>query len=341
MIRVLTEKAGFSPEDAQVIAYASQYTDGAVEHFPMQIQNLPELDFRDRVDGEWFDPICTAHRGIQYFSGIFKDVQRKVYIPFHFLPSDAYEGQGRYNYRCVPDGNLARGLVREAAGGVRAAEGEERTRKLIRLGIALHTCADTWFHQRFSGRWNGRDNDVERIAIRRDGRYEILPFFDHLKLNLVRDVGHAEALYFPDQTHLEWKYEHDASGIEYTRDNTALFLEAAQSIYEILCDADGRLGNWKSLVNKLKECFSLSTDSLKEKFRKYRETFPGIAFEYHEDEWRSEALKGESFDWLHFEEKDFETQRYEFNGDLEWFYFHMAAYDQRRFAIGNIRRDLL
>lgn len=341
LIKVLTQKSGFSPEDAQVIAYASQYADDAVEHLPFRIKNLPDIGFKKRVKGEYFDPICTAHRGIQYITGLFKDVQRKVYIPFHFLPSLKYEGQGRYNYCCVPDGDLAQVLIQQAADKMNTARREKRTRKLIQLGLALHTYADNWSHQRFSGRRSAKDNDVERIHIFKDDKYEPLPFFDQLKLNIIPDVGHAETLNYPDQSHLKWKYEHDASGFEYARDNTAIFLEAARTIFNALCEVNNQPGNWKALVNKLKACFSVPSDSIKEKFQKYQELFPEITFDYDEDEWRNQALKGDSFDWINFEEEDYSSQTYEFNGDMKWFYFHMAAYEQRYFAIRNIRKDLL
>ncbi|MEJ2658119.1 MAG: hypothetical protein P8012_13150 [Desulfobacterales bacterium] len=341
LIKVLTQKSGFSPEDAQIIAYASQYTDDAVEYLPLRIKNLPDLDFKKRVDGEYFDPICTAHRGIEYITGIFKDVQRKVYISFHFLPSLKYEGAGRYNYCCVPDGSLARLLIQQASDKINTVKKEKRTRKLIQLGIALHTYADNWSHQRFSGRRSARDNDVERIHIFKGNDFEPLPFFDQLKLNILPDVGHAETFNLPDLSHLRWKYEHDESGFEYVRDNMTIFLEAAFAIFKVLCGANKQSDNWKSLVNKIKECFSIPSDSIKRKFQKYTELFPEITFNYSEDDWRNQALKGESFDWINFEKEDYKAQTYKFNGDMKWFYFHMAAYDQRLFAIKNIREDLL
>jgi hypothetical protein len=341
LIKVLAQYSGFSADDSQVVAYASQYTDDAVEYLPLHVKNLPDLNFKKRVNGEYFDPICTAHRGIQYITGLFKDVQRKVYIPFHFLPSLQYAGEGRYNYCCAPDGNLARLLIQQAADKMKKAKGRRRTRVLIELGLALHTYADNWSHQRFSGRRSARDNDVERIHLLKDGDYEPLPFFDQLKLNIIPDVGHAEALYFPDQSHLQWKYEHDASGFEYLRDNTSILLEAARTIFAHLCAITEKSGNWKSLVNKIKECFTVPSDSIKKKFQKYRELFQDVGFDYDEDTWRNQALKGESFDWINFEKEDYANQTYEFNGDMKWFYFHMAAYEQRRFAIQNIREDLL
>ena len=342
LIKILAQESGFSPPDAQIIAYASQYADDAVEHLPLRIRNLPPgLDFRPRINGEYFDPICTAHRGIQYITGLLKDVQRKVYISFHFLPSAKYEGGGNYTYVCVPNGSLALELLHAAAANLKKAEDGDRTQALIQLGIALHTYADSWSHQCFSGRRSARDNDIERIHLFRDGGYEALPFLDQLKLNILPDIGHAEALHFPDQSQLRWKYEHDASAIEYSRDNTEIFLGAAHAIYTFLCEVNEKSGNWKSLVSRIRQGLSLPSDKVKDKYSLYKELFPEVELAYSEKEWRRQALRGDSFEWISFDKDDYSSQFYEFNGDMKWFYFHIAAYHQRLFAMSSIKGDLL
>ncbi len=341
LIKVLSQKSGFSADDAQVIAYASQYTDDAVEHQPIRIKNLPDIHLKRRIKGEHFDPICTAHRGIQYLTGLLKDVQKKVYIPFHFLPANQYEGEGDYEYCCVPNGNLPQFLLREAIEQVKKSSKKSRLQALIQLGVTLHTFADGWSHQSFSGRRNSRDNDIERIQLLQDGEYELLPIFDQLKLNIFPDVGHAEALTFPDQSHLHWKYEHDASALTYTRNNTDIFLDAAHTIFNVLCEVNDESVSWKSLINKITECLTLPSDSMKDKFQKYCTVFPEITFIYDENDWRNQALRGESFDWSNFEKEDYKSQTYKFNGDMKWFYFHIAAYKQRIFVLKNIKKNLL
>lgn len=59
MIRVLSEKAGIKPEEAQIIAYASQYVDDAVEHQEVMIKNAPQLNYQRLKQDGHFDPICT------------------------------------------------------------------------------------------------------------------------------------------------------------------------------------------------------------------------------------------------------------------------------------------
>ena len=175
-IKVLALAAGFPEAEADIIAYASQYVDDATEHKPIKIDGVPSLA-APLMTSDGFDPTCTAHAGIQYLTAMERDVQRKVYIPFHFLPAEPYEAGVLYDYRVVPSGAIARRLLDEGLAALRSASGkQERRRALIKTGIALHSFADTWSHQRFSGRHSSRDNDVERIGLMLNGKWEPLPF---------------------------------------------------------------------------------------------------------------------------------------------------------------------
>lgn len=341
MIKLLSEKAGFKHDEAQVIAYASQYVDDAVEHKEIMIDGLPQLDYPRIRQDSYFDPVCTAHRGIQYITGINKDIQRKVYISFHFIPSIQYDGSGRYDYRVAPNSKFAKDIVLMAVKELKEVEGNERTQKLIKLGIALHSFADTWSHQRFSGRHSSKDNNIERINLFEDGEWKSLSHLQQFKLNIIPDVGHSEAWYYPDFSHLKWKYEHDYTGIEYERNNIDISLEAAETIFRILCEVTGEKRNWKEYVEKIKECLSLQTDSIKKKFTNYKRLFPEIDFSYDEEDWRNQSLKGESFNWIDFDKRDYSQLRYRFNNDLKWFYFHIEALKQWQYVMGNIRGDLI
>ncbi|MBI4691529.1 MAG: hypothetical protein HY754_14885 [Nitrospirae bacterium] len=341
MIKVLAEKAGFKPDEAQIIAYASQYVDDAVEHMEIKIRDVPQLNYSRLKPNDYFDPICTAHKGLQYVAGITRDAQRKVYVSFHFIPSEEYGGTGRYDYCTIPDSNLAREILRQAIAELKAASRNMRIQKLIKLGIALHSFADTWAHQRFSGRLSAADNDVERIHLFGNDNWESLSHLDQLKANLFPEVGHIEAMNYPDFSHQRWRYEHDYSGIEYKRDNTAIFFEAAKSIFELLCEAIGQPKDWDSYADRIKECLSLNTDSIKRKFENYRRLFREIEFDYHEEDWRNQALTGNSLSWIDFQETDYAQVGYTFNGDLKWFYFHMEAYNQRMYVMERIKQDLI
>jgi len=347
MVKVLAHHAGFLPEEAETIAYASQYTDDAVEHLPLHIEGMPQVDMGKRVKGTFFDPICTAHKGIEYLAGITKDVQKKVYASFHFIPAEKYSGNGAYDYCVVPNGSLARLLVMQSEKRLESVDPEERSKGLIQLGIALHSFADTWSHHRFSGRRSAFDNDIERIEILNGERLSDLDKFVHGLLNckLFPKVGHLEALDLPDMSNMHWKYEHNASKQDIKQDNTQEFYRAAFDIFQILSKINkteaGSIARWKSIADGVKTCLSEPITSISEKYRFYKSQFPEIELIYDKYRWRRQAIKDGSLSWEDFDKSDYNSQKYEYNGDPKWFYFHEAAYHQRALVMKSIKKDLL
>lgn len=66
-IRTLAELAGFPSDEAQLMAYASQYTDDATEHKGIRINHVPtevagEIARLDMTKNGRFEPVCTAHK---------------------------------------------------------------------------------------------------------------------------------------------------------------------------------------------------------------------------------------------------------------------------------------
>jgi hypothetical protein len=338
MIRVLAEKSGFTPEEAQILAYASQYVDDAVRYQEIRIEGMPEdkINYPRLKDDVYFDPVCTAHKGIQFIASVTKDAQRKVYIPFHFIPAVEYGGAEGYDYRVVPNSSFANNIVNIANGELKNSKEDERIQRLIKLGISLHLFADTWSHQRFSGRHGFKDNNVEEIRLFNNGRWKALSSFKNLILNALSDIGHAEALTYPDLSHQKWKYKQKRAD-EYERDNTIIFHEAAKTINELLCKAAGKSSDWDKYADKVKECLALPADSADKKFANYKKIFPEINLNYDEDEWMALALKGGT---LVSDENGYNLMKYEFNGDLKWFYFHIEAFKQREYVMKNIKMDL-
>ena len=78
-IGVLARAAGFSGKDALVIAYASQYVDDSTES---------ELIRLEAEEGSLkFDPVRTSYTGLQAIQALSWSAQKRVWIPFHFIPS--------------------------------------------------------------------------------------------------------------------------------------------------------------------------------------------------------------------------------------------------------------
>ena len=202
----LALQAGFSEEDAAVLSYSAQYLDDALVRYDVSTpsgthQTIPTHHFGFWDKGQEWD----------------------VWIPFHFFPAgpeakrparwDAAENP----LDVQPNSAPAKAML------VRAL----KTRDLYRVGIALHTYADTWAHQNFSGRneaWN-----------RLDQRSPLPP------------IGHAQARRDPDSYSSSWKDPRLALDRE-TVSNKERFLECAGRIYRYLATFNRRSFEDEELV---------------------------------------------------------------------------------------------
>ena len=336
-IRVLAEKAGFEPDHAQTIAYASQYTDDSTEFGKMIITNIPdgfEYTRLNRARDE-FDPICTAHSGNSWFSKLWKwakfylktDVQRKVLMPFHFLPPEALSPANRvqFNFITQPNSSLANLIVDESLESLSQATGNRLDLSLIKLGIALHTYADTWSHAGFSGRHNSLENDIKRIQKRNGNKYQAANPLELAVSYAAPDVGHAETGALPDESNMAWKakYANKKGGLQ--RTNPESFLTAAKQIFTRLVSATaGATIDWGILSDKISRCLECNGG--------WENEFQDIDFNYSRFTWRASALTGDKVTWDNFEdESDFKKLHFQFTGvDMKWLLFHKAAYDQRK-----------
>ncbi|HAP43214.1 MAG: hypothetical protein A2087_08825 [Spirochaetes bacterium GWD1_61_31] len=199
-IYVLAMQAGFEESEAWILANASQYIDAAIRplSFAASARTItigPTQNYQF-----WDETVCAA-----------------IYQPFHFLPGDAADIQrqrldGSLNlYSVSANGTLAKQLLVEAL----------HSNDLYRIGIALHSFADTWAHQNFSGR-NEAWNDLTRLG----GQ-------DWMGLRLPA-AGHLQALTAPDEPDRVWQDKRLKPDYAVIR-NHQRFRQAAGKIYRYLC----------------------------------------------------------------------------------------------------------
>jgi len=307
-IKALAQIAGFLPEEAQIIAYASEYVDDATDHQILELNYIPEISF-ELLDGKNFNPICTAHKGLQMINALNTDVQKSIYIPFHFLPEIGEKGE--VNYITKPDSKIGRQLVTNALNEIKTAEGELRTQKLIKLGIALHSYADTWAHQNFSGRHNSKENDITDIEILTKNVWEPLSQIQKMEFNIMPDIGHAEAHNMPDLSQLKWRYTKVSNKNGIIRDNTVILMQASFKIFELFKLIASSDNEWIDDDYKFLQCYNQKTNDLNIKCKFYTTKFPKIEFNYDENLWKTQAINGV---------------------DKKWFYFHIEALEQRKFV---------
>lgn len=321
----LARLAGFVRGDAETIAYASQYVDDSTESEP--IEPYP---------GQYFDTARTAH----YELGAFNwNVQKKIYMPFHFLPAKIrWESPETFSYvtelATGDDTELATMIVKEALRETDAIF------KLVKLGIALHAVADTFSHVGFSGRHHD-ENNVGRIWHAKNGGWKLKFLESFVSDVFVPRIGHVEALHYPDYPYLKWRYTDDGGDMK-PRNNLDYSIKGAKLIYRFLKMAKSGSGVVSDLKkdcpDEFREISRLfeNTGTLETRCGKWRD-YTG-APKYSKKKWRQEALKGK-VDWDDKSPTELKVSMRELKGKAgfdssKWAYFHRAALKQRSLVIG-------
>jgi hypothetical protein len=193
IIHFLALRAGIPENHARIIAYSSQYVDNNIVAYAIDMGR------------EIYHTIVTQNYG--WWDDSFP---KNVYIPFHFFPGNnenlnCQRKDGKRNpLNCTPNSPGVKKLL------IRAL----KTRNMYRVGIGLHTFADSWAHQNFSGTletWNMISEDSP-----------------------IPNIGHAQALKTPDDISVNWTDTRlTTSGSLIS--NRERFLQAALKIYKYLC----------------------------------------------------------------------------------------------------------
>ena len=228
-----------------------------------------------------------------------------------------------------------------------ALKERKKTLRLCRIGVALHTYADTWAHQGFSGRKN-HENDVECIHLWKKGGWDHL-FWANIGLDAMPWIGHIQAGGFPDLGHLRWKYKNDATDEVVERSNTAEFMKASKAIYDKLRAARKSKSvaaiPWQKLRPDI-ETLLKSTKEGEALRNAWMRTFGGLfspeTLNYDKRTWRQEALdpdRAEDVEWDDLEPSDFTalsfTPKPSFF-DSKWVQFHRAALKQRHYVLEHL-----
>lgn len=168
MIYYLAKKAGFSSDDAYVIAYSSQHTDDNRTRYKVKIDD-------ENTYSNYMSQTMNIKKPMETLM--------RVYLCFHFLPGDyetssAYRRDGKLHLlNTTPNSENAKKIMNETMA----------LNCLYRLGISLHVLADTWSHQNFIGCKDYVNADYA-IAIKK----------------LIPNIGHADFLHQPDEVALKW-----------------------------------------------------------------------------------------------------------------------------------------
>ncbi len=282
-VKTLAHFAGFIDIEAQHIAEFSQYIDDYNWYFYRTCTNIPEYaryreydlvvdsilgNFNPAQTGfsDWFDYLILTNIRNQKF----------IVSPFHFVPYD--KNYILKNNRTVPAVPGDKSMIDQMIWRV-IGEYNDCSRKclstqvtLMRLGMLLHTFADTYAHQLFSG-YNSWVNDVKVTNVTnnitaQDITTAIQAEIDTLMSsdvdNLIPPIGHCYAGHTPDLTNISFTmlYKSDSgSGYDctHTRSNTDTFIEASRHIYNYLGKCSYRPDvsdeEWTHLAERLRQAF--------------------------------------------------------------------------------------
>ena len=322
MTYAIATRAGFSIDDARVIAYSAQYVDDNERIFRV----------RDR-----YNPSAPNYRNyITQTMNILKPKRElmRIYPLFHFIPGDplatsAQRRDGKLHWlNTTPDSTNANRIMDDAL----------TSGNLYRIGIASHSYVDTWAHQNFVGYYdafNAMRNSMLSIA---------LP-----------NIGHADAKRLPDWPGAVWTDRRllpDRSRV----DNTERFMAAAQRLFYKYCrhlkvtgEGDFLLETTQSLLQDLREAIGepdRKNRHREERIQRYRALTERADYggqrvpEYDRAHWLDEAVKsrflgifeGPSIPFRHWTTR---WQRHFWKPNYErshWYRFQEAAKIQQEAA---------
>ncbi len=283
----LANKAGFSEADSSIIAYASQYVDDNNESQYSGKHGPPQFPFGIEVKDGLFRPIMTQSMSVK---SLVYEIQKFVYVPFHFLPGDDNQpiGGGYNRYSTTPDSVNARNLLRRALA----------TGNLYRIGIALHTYSDTWSHQNFTG----YEEDWNSVFHWRN------PF-----RALVPNIGHADVGHLPDEISAVWNdYRFDKPYRR--RKNREIALGACKRIFQELRKARKGDAYWTHVEKDFRKI--INSEDYDARIKGVREYLNHPDLYYRKDLWIEEAIEDREGEVLEAGRK-FET--------THWYKFQLAA----------------
>jgi len=264
LTKYLALEAGFDSDEAEIIAYSSQYVDDNNIIFEIE---KPEGD--------------TYSNFISQTKNIFKPKRElmRIYLLYHFLPGapTGYKTKRRdgkmHMLMTTPLSTHANEIFYEST----------KSADLYILGIAAHMLSDTVSHQNFVGTYD------EINSMR--GVWE----------KLIPNIGHADALNKPDIPNLIW---HDPRLIQdnATIDNRERVLIAAKSLYSNFVMITSLEKKWSKIKSKISEIIDDSIDETQldlypeqeaEHIRKIRELLAehNADTEYDKKRWFNDAVE--------------------------------------------------
>ncbi|HHY27771.1 MAG TPA: hypothetical protein GX523_13700 [Desulfitobacterium dehalogenans] len=209
-VLALSRACGFKKKSANRIAYASQFVDDAKINL-IFLQNIAQNEVLDSVENTpAFFNIATCHSYFRIDTFNYEAMVNNT-TAFHFVPGCSGKRFTK-KLRCKEESPIILDILAEAF----------QEDNLIKFGMVLHSFADTFSHQGFSGmlsKVNAINNCQVQTFLSLRHREHLTDFlrdlggekFEKYFDRVMPAYGHAQAMDFPDLPYLVWSYEYDHS----------------------------------------------------------------------------------------------------------------------------------
>lgn len=265
--------AGYSYEDASIIAHSAQYVDDS-EESRLVPALLPQLDPIPTVQS--VAELLTLGSNL-YWSEENLIKTRKVWVPFHFLPGNygsnkkTYNGSlnstdktGAYSWYyddeakeqfkliALPNSILVEEMINDII-----KNHKNKTYELQLIGLRMHVLCDTWAHTYFAGipAWSLNDviGSVTNLDDNSTIRYVGTPPLS--SFNSYSYLGHGRLGHLPDYPYLRYKFKPQWSGNNsIDKHNPSDYLSAFKQMVTVMrCIREGKAYSLKNLDTLDKE----------------------------------------------------------------------------------------
>ena len=331
-VKSVARAAGYDEEKAQRIASFSQFIDDYNWYSYFRAGNIPEYIKADELDIVYsktlniLNPVTTGfYDWVDMATLILPRPQKYTVSAFHFIPQDA-QSIAENDNRAVPatlnDGSYISSMLQDLKNDINNNAVNESD-ALMRMGMLLHTFADTYAHQLFTG-YADAVNSVELISatdnITGEDATKKYHFWIEEWLTKLEEIfkitpptiGHMAIAHVPDLSHLSFEMEYrraDGTVHRHSRSNTSTFVNTCQQLYNYMRDILGSSipadMEWEELAEKLADGFLIDAseelkkgeaDAVEVLVTHWKNIFTNYNFSYNSEEIKASFILAESND---------------------------------------------
>lgn len=278
--------AGLKENVAQRIANFSQFIDDYNWFAYFLAGNIPDYIKSNELDIVFnnltgtINPVTTGFYDMFDMATLVLPRSQKFTVsPFHFIPKDKKAMSAKTTPATLNDGSIISNMLNTLKEEYLAGSIDDND-AFMRMGMLLHTFADTHAHQLFTGYIDTKQNTVEIVNVTDNitgedvtekNKMLIEKFNTFLKETFgwgIPAMGHMLAGHIPDLTHISFTmnyFDSQSNKHTYGRSNTEVFVKTCKEIYDYFTkffNIKTPKMSWDELYPKLAEGFLFDIEAL-------------------------------------------------------------------------------